>query len=330
MPRSPLHAQGPWQQAHDFALPIPAGAQARTRAVALLTALMMLGEITAGIFWGSMALLADGWHMGTHLAAFGIALLSYHYAAQQARQPRFTFGTAKVNALGGFASAVALAVSALFLGGESVLRLWEPAAIHYTEALGVAVLGLGVNLLSAVWLHPAADAGHPHDHAHSHDPAPHAHAHDHVMQAAYAHVLADALTSVLAIVALLAGRQLGWHWLDATMGLVGALIILRWAYGLIQETAPLLLDSAVAPEIMQQARQHLEQDGLTEVTDLHIWQIGQQRLAAITLVSHQPQAPEDYKQRLAALALHHITLEIHHCQRCQVDDPGGQSSMASP
>ena len=305
MPRSPAHAQGPWQQSHDFAPPIAPQAQSRTRAVAFLTAAMMLGEIAAGIVWGSMALLADGWHMGTHLAAFGIALLSYHYAITQAQQPQFAFGTAKVNVLGGFASAVALAVSALFLAGESLLRLWEPTAIQYTEALAVAVLGLGVNWLSAVWLHPVA-----HEDTHTHDQ-------DHVMGAAYAHVLADALTSVLAIIALLAGRQLGWDWLDATMGLVGAVIILRWAYGLLRQTAPLLLDSAVAPAVLQAARQTLEQEAGIEVTDLHIWQIGYQRLAAITLVSHDPQPPEYYKQRLVSLDLHHVTLEIHHCRRCQ-------------
>lgn len=302
------HADGPWHQPHNFSVPVSPQAARRTRQVALLTGITMLGEIVAGVGFGSMALLADGWHMGTHLAAFGIALLSYHYAARYAHDPRYTFGTAKINVLGGFASAVALAVTALFLAGESLLRLFEPQTIYYNEALLVATLGLAVNLLSAFWLQDAS--AHAHHQPHN---AAEPHAHDHTLSAAYAHVLADALTSVLAIGALLAAQAFGWDWLDPVIGLVGAAIIARWAYSLIQTTLPLLLDSAVPEELLVTVRQTLEQDSETEVTDLHIWQIGAQRLAALTLISHNPRPPESYKQQLIPLGLRHITVEVHHC-----------------
>jgi cation diffusion facilitator family transporter len=228
------HSLEQWQHDHDFHLDSSHG-ERRTRYVVLLTAVMMVVEIAAGYLYGSMALLADGWHMGTHVAALGISLFAYGYARRHADDPRYSFGTGKVSSLAGFASAVALAVVALMMGAESVQRLLSPQTIHFDEAILVASVGLAVNLLSA-WL---LRDDHSHHH-HGHD-EPHHH-HDHNLRAAYLHVLADALTSLLAIVALLCGRALGWVWMDALMGIVGALVIAKWGLDLIRETGGVLLD----------------------------------------------------------------------------------------
>ena len=267
--------------------------------VIALTASMMVAEIIAGTLYGSMALVADGWHMSTHAGAMLIAALAYSYARRHARDPRFTFGTGKLGDLAGFASAIVLVLIALLIGWESFVRLANPVAISFEQAIAVAVAGLAVNLLSA-WL-----LRDDHDH-HGH------HARDNNLRAAYLHVLADALTSVLAIAALLLGRSYGWLWADPVMGIVGALVIARWSWGLIRETGGVLIDAAPQGEgLAEDIRAELEHGG-ERVTDLHVWQVGPGHHAAIiSLASPEPKTPADYKARLAHLAgLSHVTIEI--------------------
>jgi cation diffusion facilitator family transporter len=328
-----------WQHGHDF-LPDRSAAERSTGWVMLLTGVTMIVEIVAGFLSGSMALLADGWHMGTHVAAFGITIYAYRYARLHRNDPRFTFGTGKVTELGGFASALALAFVALLMLIESGQRLFEPRAIAFDEALAVAVLGLAVNVVSALILarqgghghaHAAAhDSPHDHDHAHDHDhdhDHDHAHAHghgeDHNLRAAYLHVIADALTSVLAIVALLAGKLAGWTWLDPVMGIVGALLILRWAQGLARATAAVLLDGVARNEVRERLRSAIERhpDAARRgdsVADLHVWAVGPNRLAAtVSVVADDPDTPVAYRRRLAGIAaLAHIVVEVNRC-----DDP---------
>ncbi|MEO5366148.1 MAG: CDF family Co(II)/Ni(II) efflux transporter DmeF [Magnetococcus sp. WYHC-3] len=295
-------------------------ARRRTAWVILVTAAMMAGEIIAGHVFGSMALLADGWHMATHVAALGITLLAYRFARIHARDPAFTFGTGKVNSLGGFGSAVALIMAALFMGVESLGRLLHPETIHYEEALLVAVLGLGVNMVSAVLLHGGHDHvhdDHDHDHDHSHDQH-----HDHNLRAAYLHVLADAVTSLLAIVALFMGRQWGWVWMDALMGVVGAGVITVWGWGLLRQSGAVLLDASVDARLCRQVRERIEADSDNRVADLHLWRVGPSHHAAIiSLVSHDPQDPAYYKGLLRGMEpLAHVTVEVNRCpgERCGV------------
>ncbi|RJX36026.1 MAG: cation transporter [Desulfurivibrio sp.] len=292
------------QHSHDFTA-IHEHGERRTLQVLVLTAVTMVVEITAGTAFGSMALLADGWHMGTHVAAFLITLFAYHYARKHAASPLFTFGTGKVSVLGGFASAVALAVVALLMLVESVHRILQPRPISFNEAIGVAVLGLVINIICALLLQDHHDHDHGHEHQH----------HDHNLQAAYMHVLADALTSVLAIVALIAGKFLGWHQLDPVMGIVGALVITRWSYTLIQETSPILLDGSIAEDYQEAIRQRLESADDNRIADIHVWRVGPADYAAIiSLVTHNPRNPEHYKQMLADFSkISHITMEINQC-----------------
>lgn len=231
-----------WQHEHDFAVINELGEQ-RTKLVLALTAVTMTVEIAAGLLFGSMALLADGWHMGTHVAAFFITIFAYRYARKHAHDPDFTFGTGKVSILGGFASSIALAVVAMVMAIESIQRLYSPEEIYFNQAIIVAAIGLVVNIASALLLDIKHDHGHSH-HGHHDEHSGHNHHHDHNLRAAYFHVLADALTSLLAIVALLSGKYFGWGWLDPTMGIVGAMVITYWAYGLIKETGPVLLTAA--------------------------------------------------------------------------------------
>jgi cation diffusion facilitator family transporter len=296
-------------------------ARRRTTQVLALTLAMMAVEIVAGTLTGSMALLADGWHMATHAAAFGIALFAYRFAERHADNPRFSFGTGKVGVLGGFASAVALAAAALVMAAESVLRLLSPDPIRFDEAIAVAALGLAVNLASA-WMLSRAGAGHAHGHepGHGHEHAhDHGHGHDqgrdHNLRGAFLHVLADALTSVLAIAALLLGRNLGWVWLDPAMGLVGAALILRWSAGLLQETALILLDGGAEEELRGAIQAAVEADGDARLADLHVWHIGPDHLSvALSLVADHPRAPEHYKGLLAALPrLSHVVVEVNPC-----------------
>jgi cation diffusion facilitator family transporter len=254
----------------------------RTRWVIALTALTMVAEIVAGWLTGSMALLADGFHMATHAGALMIAAAAYAYARAHANNARYTFGTGKVGDLAGFASAVLLALASLGIAIESARRLWDPQRVDFTEATLVAAVGLAVNLLSA-WLLMEEEHGHSHGHAHAHDHG-HGHGHrDNNLRAAYLHVLADALTSVAAIVALLAGRYLGWLWLDPAIGIVGALIIARWAWSLMRDTAAILLDTA-EPELATRIKMIAGSTGAT-IADLHVWRIGPHAHAAIVSIT---------------------------------------------
>ncbi|WP_096087449.1 CDF family Co(II)/Ni(II) efflux transporter DmeF [Agaribacterium haliotis] len=271
----------------------------RTLYVLLLTAVTMIVEIAAGQITGSMALLADGWHMATHVAAFAITLFAYRYARLNQDNPRYSFGTGKVNVLGGFASAVALAVVALMMGMESIQRLFVPHDIHFSEAIAVAVLGLLINLISAVLLKD--------EHHHEHE-------HDHNRHAAYMHVLADALTSLFAIAALVAAKLAGWLWLDPVVGIVGALIISRWAYKLMLQSAPILLDATDNKNIKNSIVKRLELAPDSYISDLHLWRIsGSDYAAIIAITSNKPEKTAGfYKQQLANIEqLKHITVEIN-------------------
>lgn len=293
-----------WQQDHDFSVLHESG-EKRTQWVLILTAIVMVVEILAGTYYGSMALLADGWHMGTHVAAFMIALFTYRYARKHRDNPAFAFGTGKVSVLGGFASAVTLAVVAAMMLLESVERFFDPMTIRFDEAIAVAVLGLAVNLASAVLLKD----GHHHHHE------GHEHPHDHNLKAAYMHVLADALTSVLAIVALVAGKYFGWLFLDPMMGIVGAIIILRWAYLLVRETGPILLDGSIEEAYKHAIIEVIEADHDNRVADLHIWKVGPGHYAAIvSLVTQYPQSPTYYKELIGSFErLKHVTIEVNQC-----------------
>jgi cation diffusion facilitator family transporter len=298
-----------WQHTHDFSTLNEKG-ERRTQYVLILTAITMIVEIIAGSVFGSMALLADGWHMGTHVAAFMIAIFAYRYARKYAQSPTYTFGTGKVSVLGGFASAIALAVVALVMLLESLQRMIEPQMIQFNEAIAVAALGLFVNVVSAFILKD--DHHHHHAHHNHHD---HAHHHDHNLQAAYVHVIADALTSLLAIIALVAGKYLGWHWLDPVMGIVGAIIITRWSYNLITQTSPILLDASIEEKYKSAIVDVLEKDSDNRIADLHIWKVGANDYAAIiSLVTHEPNSIEHYKQLLSGFhQLSHLTIEVNKC-----------------
>lgn len=312
--------------------------------VIALTATMMAAEIIAGNLYGSMALVADGLHMSTHAGAMLITALAYLYARRQARNPRFTFGTGKLGDLAGFASAIVLALIALLIGWESLLRLANPVQISFSQAIAVAVIGLAVNLVSAFLLkddhdhlghshgghshgghahhshhHEAQPAGGHHDHGHSgHSYEGHAH-HGHAapgtdnnLRSAYLHVMADALTSVLAILALLAGSIYGWLWLDPAMGIVGALVIAHWSYGLIRQTGLILVDATdTVTELQTEIRERIETPQ-EKITDLHVWQVGPGHNAAIVAIATtNPHPPSFYKEKLAKLAgLSHLTVEV--------------------
>jgi len=300
-----------WRHGHVFLGADHARNERRTWIVIALTALMMVGEIVAGAAFGSMALLADGFQMATHAGALAIAALAYLYARRHARDDRFTFGTGKLGDLAGYTSAIILALIAILIGFESAVRLTAPVAIRFNEAIAVAVLGLIVNLASAWLLH---DKGHHGDH-HNDDDHDHAHGHsDHNLRSAYFHVLADALTSVLAIVGLLAGRTYGWLWMDPLVGIVGAIVIARWSWGLLRGAGAVLLDTVPDTDLSRQIRQTLEQGG-DRIYDLHLWRVGPGHMAAIvSLVSGQPRPPAEYKAQLAGLPqLSHVTVEVHPC-----------------
>ncbi len=281
----------------------------RTLWVVMLTVVMMVAEIAAGYVTGSMALLADGFHMATHAGALGIAAAAYAYAKRHARSPRYSFGTGKVGDLGGFASALILALVALGIGVESVIRLLEPTAVQFGTATLIAIVGLVVNIVSALLL--GHGHSHGHDHNHEHDHEHHHHSNDNNLKSAYVHVLADALTSVLAIAALLAGRYLGWVWLDPVMGIVGAIVIARWAWSLMGVTAGVLLDQTdehVAAEI----RERVEQPGDARITDLHVWRVGPDAHAAIVSVVGQASTDADsIRERLKPVhEVSHLTVEF--------------------
>ncbi len=292
-----------WRHDHVFLGARHARNERRTWIVIALTAVMMVAEIVAGVVFGSMALLADGFHMATHAGALLISALAYLYARRNARDRRFTFGTGKMGDLAGFASAVILGVVALLIAWESLVRVMNPVSIRFDEAIAVAVLGLVVNLVSAWLLHDGHHHHHGHDHGHHHHHE-HDHGHgdhhrDHALRSAYLHVLADALTSVLAIVALVAGRAYGWVWMDPLMGVVGAVVIARWSIGLMRDTGSVLLDAVPDDGLPASIRTRLEENG-DRVADLHLWRVGPGHMAAIvSIVSDNPGSPASYKARLA-------------------------------
>ncbi|WP_338593305.1 cation diffusion facilitator family transporter [Shewanella khirikhana] len=366
MSTRPFHSVADWQHPHDFFKHNDAGERS-TRIVLILTLVTMVAEILAGTVYGSMALLADGWHMGTHAAAFLITLFAYRYALKHKDNPSFAFGTGKVGVLGGFASAVALGLVALIMVIESGMRLISPHEIAFDEAILVAIIGLSVNLLSAFLLkdhhhhhhghhhhhHHADDHDHDHVHEHEHehqhlhahsDADSHAHSHhhdvhehehhahaqhehqghhhDHNLRAAYLHVLADALTSVLAIGALLAGKFLGLTWLDPLIGILGAVIIGRWAIGLVRDTAPVLLDATGSKSQRDRVKALVASVPDHGISDLHIWRISADHKACILgVVSHAPKDSSYFVNRIKSeLGFHHVTVEVH---RCDCEARGG-------
>jgi cation diffusion facilitator family transporter len=290
-----------WQHSHDFSVKNEKG-EKRTQYVLILTAVTMAVEIIAGSVYGSMALLADGWHMGTHVAAFMIALFAYSYSRKHENNPAYAFGTGKVNVLGGFASAIALAVVALVMLIESLQRIVDPQTILFNQAIIVASIGLFINVVSAFLLKA--------DHSHTHH-------HDHNLRAAYLHVLADAMTSVLAIVALVLGKFWGWVWLDPIMGVVGAIIITRWSCGLLKQTSPILMDASIEEKYKKEIQETIESDSDSRISDIHIWKVGANHYAAIiALVTHYPNSTEHYKRLLKKFnKVSHITIEVNECKK---------------
>jgi cation diffusion facilitator family transporter len=303
-----IHSLKQWKHRHRYNVEDGHG-ERNTRRVIVLTLSMMIIEITAGYLFGSMALLADGWHMGTHAVALGITAFAYYYARRHSDNPSYSFGTGKVGVLGGFASAVVLAVIALLMGVESIQRLISPQPIRFNAAIAVAFIGLAVNVISALLLQEKHDHSHEHRHGSSNK------FHDHNLRAAYLHVLADALTSVLAIIALLTGKAFGWVWMDPIMGIVGAVIIGRWSYGLLVDTGKVLLDCDVNPEAVEEIRSIIEADSDNRVSDLHVWRVGTYHLSAIvSVVTHFPKTPDHYKKLLADFdEIAHVTVEVNLC-----------------
>jgi cation diffusion facilitator family transporter len=313
------------QHDHVFGQDEKRPGESGTMIVVLVTAVMMVVEIGFGVVTGSMALLADGLHMASHAAALGINLFAYSYARRHARSERFSFGTGKVNALGGFTGAVLLGGFAAVMIWESAARFLQPVGIQYYQAITVAVIGLVVNGASVLILQGGGGHGnhghdHPHhehdqDHDHGHDHAhdhTHDHTHDHNLKSAYLHVLADALTSILAIGALLAARYLHWVWMDPLMGVVGAVLVLRWSVGLLKTTSAILLDQQAPAPSIDKIRRSIETSPEVKVTDLHLWAIAPLHYAAIITVQTSAPKPAAYYRDLIPAELHvsHATIEV--------------------
>jgi cation diffusion facilitator family transporter len=317
------------RHSHVFLGSAHARNERRTWGVIALCAVMMLAEIAGGIVFGSIALVADGLHMSTHAAALLLAALAYGYARRHADDPRFCFGTGKLGDLAGFTSAVVLAMIALLIGYEAVMRLIAPVLVHFNEAIAIAVLGLCVNVASVFMLgggheHGHHDHHHGHDHGHDHDDGhDHDHEHDegaddarthrdHNLRAALVHVMADAAVSVLVIAGLLLGRFLGWVWMDPVAGVLGAIVIASWAYGLVRDTGGVLLDMTPDPDMAENIRMAIERDG-DRLCDLHLWRLGPGHMGVIAAITTAtPRAPEFYRARLAAFrSLSHVTIEVH-------------------
>jgi cation diffusion facilitator family transporter len=306
-----------WQHDHTFAQDRKKPGESRTLIVIGITAIMMVVELIAGMLFGSMALLADGLHMASHTVALGISAFAYIYARRNARNSQYSFGTGKVNALGGFTGAVLLAIFALFMAIESLVRLLNPVDIIFNQALVVAVLGLVVNGI-CVFILGADEHDHDH-HSESHeDNNNHSHTHshtdnDHNLRSAYLHVMADALTSVLAIFALLAAKYFGFIWMDPVMGIIGGILVARWSYNLLGSTSAVLLDRQASEPLQTRIRQLIERGQDTRITDLHVWSIGPKIYSAqITVVSRNPLSPDQYKALIpSSLGLVHISIEVH-------------------
>lgn len=293
-----------WEHSHDFGIDSEKNTS-KVKIVFWLTTIIMVLEIGAGTWSGSMALLADGWHMGTHSAAFLIAIFAYSYAKKHSNNKSFSFGTGKVNYLGGFASAIALAIVALMMVLESMQRLVEPHNIQFNEAIIVAFIGLVVNVISALIL---KDEHHHHEESSSHH-----HHHDHNMKAAYLHVLADTLTSVLAIIALLIGKYIGLVWLDPVVGIVGAVVIFHWSFGLIKDSSAVLLDKSIDISTLDKISMAMKEKN-SVIKDIHVWKIANSHQAAILSVSSkEPLHSGEYKNILKALLpqLSHVSVEVN-------------------
>jgi len=313
------HSIAQWTHGHSFLGEHHDRHERRTWTVVGLTASMMVVEIVGGTLFGSIALVADGWHMATHVAALAIAALAYLFARRHAEDVRFSLGTGKFGELAAFASAIILGMIAVGIGYESLLRLFDPVTIHYQEAIPIAALGLCVNLASAWLLRGDHGHGHGHDHAHDHHHNHHHHAgggpdHDTNLRAAYVHVLADALVSLLAIIGLSAAWIFGWRFMDPVVGLIGAGVIASWAAGLIRSAGGVLLDSVPDADLAHRIRHRLEVGG-DRLADLHLWQLGPGHAAVIaSIVSDRPQPPAEYKKRLAGMpGLSHVTVEVNPC-----------------
>lgn len=315
-----MNSKNPWQHDHVFGQDQVKAGEKRTLIVVILTAIMMVVEIAAGLIYGSMALLADGLHMASHATALGIAFFAYVISRRLASDRRLTFGTGKINSLAGFASAVMLMGFVLIMAIESTSRLVNPIPIAFDQALIVAVVGLIVNGVSA-WILVGSPRDHGHGHAHDHEHSEHHqhietqsdHHQDHNLRGAYLHVIADALTSVLAIVALLAGKFMGANWLDPAMGIVGAVLVAKWSYSLIRETSGVLLDKQADDHRLTRIRESIEWHSTDRITDLHVWSIGIGIYAAeIAIISDNPKTPWDYKSLFPAdLGITHINVEVH-------------------
>jgi len=321
------HSLEKWQHSHVYLGSKRDRHERRTWLVVALTATMMVAEIVGGHLYGSMALIADGWHMSTHAGALAITALAYRVAQLYVHDARFAFGTGKLGELAGFASAVILGVVALMIAYQAAERLFSPVAISYDQAIAIAALGLAVNLVSA-WILYDEDHHHTHSHGHSHDhDEDHNHHHvdarDHNIRSAYFHVLADATTSVLAIVALLAGRFYGWAFMDPLMGIVGAAVIAHWSVGLMRSAGAVLVDAVPDQRLAALVRRRLEVDG-DRLADLHLWRLGPGHSGLIAaVVSDRPQPPDAYKSRLAGIAgLSHVTVEVHRCELGAAGSPG--------
>lgn len=323
-----MHAESaahlaPWQHDHRFGLHRRKSAEGRTKLVVLITLATMIVEIFAGWAFGSMALLADGLHMGSHALALGISALAYVWMRRRAGDAALSFGSGKIAALGGYTGALLLLIPVAFMVWESLQKLVVPVEIDFGPALLVAIAGLVVNAVSALILlrggHDQHDQQHGHQHGHAHAAHHHgSHAHeseDLNLRSAFLHVATDALTSVMAIAALLGGATLGWVWLDPVMGLIGATVIVVWAKGLIFGSGQVLLDFAAPDRLREKIRAAIEADSDARIADLHVWSIGPGIYAgALSLVTHVPQDPEHYKALLpASLGLRHLTVEVHRC-----------------
>ena len=306
-----------WFETHNFLGSQHDRHERRTWMVVGLTAITMVVEITAGSWFNSMALLADGWHMATHAGALGLSALAYRFARRHARNPRFTFGTGKVGDLAAYSSGIILAVAAIMIAWESVTRLVNPLPIAFNQAILVAVLGLLVNFVSAAMLWSRHGHGHDHGHAHDHDHGhhhghDHAHHTDHNIRAAFMHVVADALTSVLAIVALVVGLVFGAVWLDPLMGIVGAAVILHWSIGLMRDTGGILLDMEAGGDLAARIRSDIEAKDGDRVADLHVWRVGPGHFSAIVaIVTRRATDAAELKTALKArYPLAHLTVEV--------------------
>jgi cation diffusion facilitator family transporter len=278
-----------------------------------LTTVMMVVEIAGGWWFNSMAVLADGWHMSSHAIALGLSAFAYSFARRQARHRAYAFGTWKIEVLGGYTSAILLLGVAALMVYQSVGRLVTPVEIHYQEAIVIAVVGLAVNLVCAYWLHDAQHGHHhSHDHAHDHD-RPHAHGADMNVRSAYVHVIADAATSVLAIVALVGGLWWGFAWLDPLMGLVGAALVSVWAWGLLRDSGRILLDAEMDAPVVAEVREAIERGAVpATITDLHVWRVGREKYAVMVSVTTPSRADAEYFRQ--ALQVHeelvHVTVEV--------------------